>query len=346
MARKKINIKKESIDKILEKEGALVNPIINKMLVSGVDKKFWGPVKYQVSTGGKRLRPVLAIISCLLLGGKLKDVLYPAAALEILHNYTLIIDDIIDNSKTRRNKPTTWYKFGKTTAYCVAVDYSASIFQRLGRYFQKSEILNILIKTIKKIVDGEILDILFEQENKEREIYINKNRYKLISKNDYFKMIRDKTAVLIESCCQIGGICAKATTKQINALQKYGYNLGMAFQIQDDILDIFGNNKFGKKIGKDIEERKRGNIVILLALNELSKKDKTKLLNIFKKNKITQQDIKKVIKFIKQTNSWQEAQQLGKHYINKSKENLKILPQNKWNKALEEIADLAIERNK
>ena len=110
---------------VLAKFRKIVDPVIKRVLISGVDKKFHDIVSYQISTGGKRLRPALAIISCLALGGKIKDVLYPAAGLEILHNYTLIIDDMIDNDQERRGKPTLWSKFGESIAQCVGIDYGS-----------------------------------------------------------------------------------------------------------------------------------------------------------------------------------------------------------------------------
>ncbi len=117
-----------TIESILTKLARKVDPIIKKILILNVDRKFQELVKYPISAGGKRLRPALAIFSCQLLGGKLKDVLYPAAALEILHNYTLIIDDMIDNSILRRGKKTCWAKFGQSMAQCVGIDFAASIF--------------------------------------------------------------------------------------------------------------------------------------------------------------------------------------------------------------------------
>jgi geranylgeranyl pyrophosphate synthase len=121
--------------------------------------------------------------------------------------------------------------------------------------------------------------------------------------------------------------------------------LGIAFQIQDDILDIFGEKKsFGKKIGKDIMERKGGNIVIMLALKELPKSDKKRVLEIMRKNEIKNKDIQGVIKLIKKTNGLQNAYRLGKNFAEKAKENLNYLPKNKWSNILNAIANFTIER--
>jgi len=338
----------KELDLFFKKIARIVNPAIQELLESNVDKKFHKLVNYQVSTGGKRLRPALTIISCRLFGGKPKDALYPAAALEILHNCTLIVDDIIDHSNLRRRKPTTWFKFGKSIAECIGINYSAAVFE-VTRYFKKPVVISkIFTRTLKEIMmNGEILDILFEQRGREEEPYVVENRYQGIARKDYYNMISKKTAVLFQTCCEIGGICAKAPKKQLEALKNFGFNLGMAFQVRDDILDIFGEEKkFGKKIGKDIEERKLGNIVILSALSELSKSNREKILKIIRKKEIRNKDIKDAIKLIKKTDSHQKSHHLAESFIEKAKENLKILPQNKWNRILEGFADFVIQRQK
>ena len=323
-----------------------VELIIREVLSLYVDKENQKLVNYQIKTGGKRIRPTLTLISCLACGGKINDVLYPAAGLEILHNYTLIVDDIIDNSSLRRKKLTTWSKFGTSIAQCIAIDYSAAVFQTANRSKHPIEISELFAKTMKILVDGEILDILFEQSGREDEKYVNTNRYKNIKEQDYLKMINQKTASLFQTCCEIGGICAKVNKGQIEALKNYGFNLGMAFQIQDDILDIFGDEKdFGKKIGKDIQERKLGNIVIFYALEELSQIDKKKVLDILKKRKINNQDIEKVIKLINRTRAREKSYLLGEKYAQKAKKSLKDLPKNKWSDMLNNLAYLAIKRN-
>lgn len=337
----------EKLNSVLTQLTKKVEPTVKKILLSGVDKKFQKIVSYQISTGGKRLRSALAIICCKMLGGKLKDVLYPAAGLEILHNYSLIIDDIIDDSNLRRGKPTTWFKFGKSTAQCIGIDYSAAIFQAANRSRDPVSASELLTKTLKTVVDGELLDILFEQAGRDDEPYVVKNRYRRIREKDYFEMVGDKTATLFQASCELGGMLTSATKREIIALRNYGFNLGMAFQIQDDILDIFGEKKvFGKKIGKDIEERKGGNIVILLALNELDFQDKKRFLRILRKKEITKKDLKEVMKLIKKTNSHQKASLLGKNFTVKAKQSLKSLPQNKWNKTLRILADFTLERAK
>lgn len=323
-----------------------VDPVIEKVLLSEVDLKFQEIVRYQISTGGKRLRPALAIMSCLLLGGKVRDVLKPAAGLEILHNYTLIVDDIIDRSILRRNQPTVWAKYGKSIAECIAIDYGVAIFQTAKRSPSPIEISEIFAKTIKKVVEGEIIDILFERTGRKEEPYVVKNRPKTIIQKQYIDMIGKKTAPLFEACCETGGICAGGSKKEIRALKNYGFNLGLAFQIKDDILDMFGEEKkFGKKIGQDIEERKGGNIILLFAQEELKTKEKQIIESIMQKKKALRRDVKTVMALIQKTNGLAKSIKLGQKFIKKAKQSLESLPQNKWNKALSSLAGFVINRS-
>lgn len=321
---------------------------IQELLGLNSDKRLRQIINYQVFVGGKRLRPLLAIVSYNLLGGeKLKNVLYPAAGLEILHNYTLIIDDIIDNSFLRRGKKTCWAKFGKSITQCVGIEYSATIFQSANRSIYPIEISKLFARTMKTISEGEVLDILFEQGERENEPYVTENRYSEIENKDYLEMVGKKTASLFESCCETGGICANAKEKEISALKNYGFNLGIAFQIRDDILDIFSEESvLGKKIGKDIIEKKLGNIVILYALKEFTTENKKRFLEIIRKENIGDNDVKQAMELIKKTNSKEKADLLGKSFIKKAKESLDSLPKNKWSNILEEFANFIVEREK
>lgn len=337
----------KNIDSYLNKYSELVLPKILEILTVDTDKKNEEIINYQILTGGKKLRPALCFLSCQLMGGKTNDALYPAAGLEILHNYSLIIDDIIDNSYLRRNRSTVWHKFGRSIAACAAIYYAAAIFQAANKSKNPTQISEIFAQTLKTVIDGEIMDILFERDGRKKEIYIVKNRYKKISEADYFNMVGKKTATLFKTCCQVGGILADADKKTIETLGNYGYNIGLAFQIQDDILDIFGDEKsFGKKIGKDISERKGGNIVIMLALTKLKPKDREEILSIMRKPKVKAWQVKKIISMIGKTDSLNQAQKFGEKFMAQAKKNLESLPQNEWNQILQEIINFLSVRKK
>jgi len=338
---------KENLEKVFTSIAKSVQPLIEKTLVLYIDKRFQSSVVYPVQSGGKKLRPVLTVLSCQLFGGNLKDALFPAAGLEILHNYSLIIDDIIDNSELRRGKKTCWAKYGKAIAECLTIDCAAAIFQEAIRSKEPAKTVELFARAMKVLAEGEIMDILFEQAGREKEPYILKHRYRSITEKDYFEMARKKTASLLQTCCEAGALCAGAKKFQIRAIRNYGYYLGVAFQMRDDILDIFGEEKkLGKKIGKDIEERKGGNIVIYFANQEFSSHERKEFWQIIRKKRLRPADIKRAIYLIKKTHAKERAINYSRRLAEKAKARLKLLPKNKYNKLLGEIADLVVERQK
>jgi len=337
----------KEINDFTRKTVPAVDQKIMEVLGLGVDKKLKNLVNHQVMSGGKRLRPMLAILSCLTCGGKMKDVLYPAAGLEILHNYSLIIDDIIDGSSIRRNRSTLWAEFGKSTAECIGIDYAAAIFQAANSSKNPAKVSEVFSRTMKTLVEGEILDNLFDIKKRKEDVYIIQNRYEKVLLADYFKMIGKKTAVLMQTCCEIGGLCAGAKRSQIERLKKIGFYIGMAGQIKDDVLDVFGEEKIiGKKVGKDIMQGCRGNIVVLIAMEKLSGTDKIIFRKILHKDKINDKDVRMAINLIKKTDSYQKSMKIGRSFIVKAKKELSFLPQNKWNFTLNKFADFMIEREK
>ena len=323
------------------------DPILIEELIENTSKKFHPLIKHQIETGGKRIRPSLAIACCHLLGGKTSDVLRPACGLELLHTYSLIVDDIIDNGLFRRNKPTTWAKYGKSIGECIAIFYAASIFQTANTSLKPIEVSALFSKTLKTLIEGEILDILFEREGRREEPYIVEKRPKNISFKQYLEMVAQKTGCLLLACCELGGIMANAKPKEINALREYGINLGVAFQMQDDILDMFGDEKsFGKKIGKDIEERKGGNLVLMMAFKKLSARDKAKIISMMKQEKLIEADKKEVMSLINKTNAKEKSILMARSYAEQAKKALKKLPQNHWNELLSDFVDFVVERGK
>jgi len=324
-----------------------VNPIMRELLTQNVDCSNRNIVSYQASTGGKRLRPALAVATCKMFRGEMGDIIYPAAGLEILHNYSLIIDDIVDDSNLRRGEPTLWFKFGRAIAEIVSIDYSAAIFEGANRSKHPKDLSSLFTRTMKILADGEILDLLFEQLQRKDEPYITANQHKEITEEDYFKMVKRKTAELIKASCEVGGLVAGAKKEQIELLRKYGFKLGIAFQIKDDILDIFGEQKvFGKKLGKDIEEGKLGNIIVLLAFKEFSSEEKRKFMEIINGEEKKPKDISQAIDLINKTDALAGARKIGEENVLEAKKSLSSLPQNKWNDILRTIAEFVLEREK
>ena len=326
--------------------GQKVDPYINELLTSGVDSQTADMVIYQCQMGGKRVRPALLTLCGNIFGADENELMYASAAIEILHNSTLITDDIIDHSEFRRNKPTCWKKYGRSMAECMVLDYVPAIFEGLAKMKNSEELIKLYSKTLKTIVDGEIKDILFERSGRNDEPYIVTNRYQSISMDDYRTMVSQKTAVLLQACCEAGAIIANANAGQRNSLSQYGFNIGMAFQIQDDILDIFADEKeFGKKVGKDIIEKKLGNFVILSAIEEMPDGDRDYVLSILNSSEeATDEVVSHVINLINKTNAKEKAQAAADNYIQSALSILDSLPQNESTKYLADLAKYIIER--
>jgi geranylgeranyl diphosphate synthase, type I len=334
-------------DKLVEISES-VEPVIRELLTKNVDSVNNEAIFYQIAVGGKRLRPALVVLSGQLFGGDYQGLLYPAASVEILHNSTLIIDDIIDHADFRRDKPSTWKQYGSSIAQCLTFDYVSSIFAGINHINNSQRLVDLYSNTLKTIIDGEIKDILFERNGREDEDFVVKNRYETITKKDYFEMISQKTAILLQASCQAGAIYASASDDQINSIGEFGYNIGIAFQIRDDILDIFGDEKeFGKKIGKDIVEKKMSNYVILNAIEQLSPDDKKTVVELFEgSNPITDDGVKSVTSLIEKTDARRIAEHDATIYVQNAILTMDRLPKNEFSERLIEIANYIIDRSK
>jgi len=233
-------------------------------------RNLYEPVKYLLDSGGKRLRPLITLFVSDLFTGNISNALPASAALEIFHNFTLAHDDIMDNSLMRRGKKTINSKWDDNTGILSGDVMLIISYEILNKYDDSKYLLlsKQLTETSRLVCEGQQNDMDFSRE-------------KNISEDDYFKMIENKTAVLIGCSFMFGAIVSELNSKEINALYEVGKNLGLAFQLEDDLLDCFGDeSKFGKKIGGDIIQKKK----TLLFIHTVSKLDNDKRLefeNIF-----------------------------------------------------------------
>ena len=233
-------------------------------------RNLYEPVKYLLDSGGKRLRPLITLFVSDLFTGNISNALPASAALEIFHNFTLAHDDIMDNSLMRRGKKTINSKWDDNTGILSGDVMLIISYEILNKYDDSKYLLlsKQLTETSRLVCEGQQNDMDFSRE-------------KIISEDDYFKMIENKTAVLIGCSFMFGAIVSELNSNEINALYEVGKNLGLAFQLEDDLLDCFGDeSKFGKKIGGDIIQKKK----TLLFIHTVSKLDNDKRLefeNIF-----------------------------------------------------------------
>lgn len=216
-------------------------------IFSGVPNELYEPIEYALSQGGKRLRPLLVLLSCDMFGGDPDEAMPPAIGVEIFHNFTLLHDDIMDQAPLRRGSATVYKKWNSNVAilsgdtmFVMAYEYVCRVSPSKLPY-----ILATFNDTARKVCEGQQYDLNFETQSR-------------VNLDDYYRMINLKTAVLIACCVKVGAIMAGADDEDAENIYRFGENLGMAFQLQDDLLDAFGEtSKFGKEIGGDIVTNKK-----------------------------------------------------------------------------------------
>ncbi|RLF43554.1 MAG: polyprenyl synthetase family protein, partial [Thermoplasmata archaeon] len=221
-----------------------INEAIEAYLQNGEPRKLYQAMQHLPLAGGKRLRPILAIISCEAVGGNGKKAIPFGVALELIHTFTLVHDDIMDRDEERRGIPSVHKKFGEATAILAGDALFAKAFEVVS---EVKENVGILVKNIatmaREICEGQQMDMSFEEMEE-------------VSEESFLKMIEKKTAKMFEHAAYGGAIIGGGSDEETLALRSYGRNLGMAFQIGDDCLDVIGK-KIGKPVGSDIREGKK-----------------------------------------------------------------------------------------
>lgn len=246
---------------------AKINDGVDQLFFPLHPAELYEPIKYILSLGGKRMRPVLLLMACDLFGGDPDKALSPALAIEVFHNFTLMHDDIMDNAPLRRGKTTVHEKWNKNVAILsgdVMLVESYKLMMQVDSNLL-SRVLNIFNDTAVGVCEGQQFDMEFEQRN---DVHID----------EYINMIRLKTAVLLGGALKIGAVIGGANENDADLLQTFGEQLGVAFQLQDDILDVYGDpEKFGKQVGGDILSNKK--TFLLIKALELANAEQAAELN-------------------------------------------------------------------
>lgn len=224
-----------------------INHEIAKLNWEREPKGLYAPITYTMAAGGKRVRPQLAMIACGIFGGNEQEVAPAAMALEVFHNFTLLHDDVMDKAEVRRGRPTVHIQWNENTAILSGDQMMIEAYKLLAEVPESKlhKVLRLFNEMATEICEGQQYDVDFESQEH-------------VTIEEYLKMIRLKTSVLLATALQIGSYLAGANEAQQEALYQFGINVGLAFQIQDDILDVWGDPKtFGKAVGGDISCNKK-----------------------------------------------------------------------------------------
>lgn len=285
--------------------------------------ELYDPVSYIMSLGGKRTRPMLTLLATWIFSGKVEKAIKPAMAIEVFHNFTLLHDDIMDQAPLRRGKSTVHEKWNTNTAILSGDVMLVKAYELLLN--TEKEIQTEVIKTFSRaaaqVCEGQQLDVNYENRDD-------------VSEEEYISMISLKTAALIGYALELGAIIAKAREKNTKHLREFGINIGIAFQLMDDLLDVYGaEEKFGKKPGGDIASNKK-TFLLIHALKNVKGSELKTLRTLLKEKNSGAQKVKQIKQIYDKLNVQQAAEEKMKWYFDKAMTHLKKVDAPLYRKAL------------
>jgi geranylgeranyl diphosphate synthase type I len=317
------------IDDELERRAGLVSTAIQELLPIIRPEGLYQASRHLADAGGKRLRPSMLLIAAEAAGGDPAALVPAAVSIELIHNFTLIHDDIMDNAAIRRGRPSVHAIWGNSGAILAGDTLYSKAFQILGMTKADPKLLlrsmDILSKTCTAICEGQWLDLDFEQRSS-------------VSEEEYMEMIEKKTGVLYGASASIGTVLAGAPDDVALGLDEYGKLTGMGFQIHDDVLDLTASEKvLGKRQGGDIAEGKKTLIMIQAMQKGIQ-------LEAFGKQDASPQDIKVALEMLKESGSIDYAIKRAEHLVDRGKKALDVLPDSSAKTLLLNLADYMIRR--
>ncbi len=285
--------------------------------------------KYVISSGGKRIRPILLLVSSKICGYKGDDHIPLAAVIEFIHTATLLHDDVVDNAPLRRGKSSANTVFGNEASVLVGDYLFAKSFKVLSS-LDNMDVIKAYSIAVTLMAEGEVKELVKTADIKTTE-------------DDYLDIIIKKTAVLFACASQIGAIISLKTDEYGQNLYDYGLNIGIAFQLMDDALDYTSNEEFGKFIGNDLKEGKL-TLPLIHTMERCLNSEKDIVSEIIYKKKLTNADLQAVLKLVKSYDSIDYTISKAKAAVLKAKENLNVFPDSEHKRNLTDIANYIIER--
>ena len=299
--------------KQIEQNAKIVNKYLNSKL-KGNPKKLYDAAGHLIVNGGKRLRPYMVIRSCQILKGEVSNAMPAASAVEMVHNFTLVHDDIMDNDEMRHGVPTVHKKFGMPIAILAGDVLFSKAFQIITdsklSTNATTQLVSRLAKACVDVCEGQLLDVKMAEEKK------------IPAQAEYITMIGKKTAALFDVSCAMGAICATNKVKDITNLSSFGRNLGIAFQITDDLIGVMGDPKITKKpVGNDLREGKKS-LPILMAIKSAKGNDKKIILKAFGNSKVSRKDLNKAVDVIRSLGIEENVRKQALKYAEKAEKSL------------------------
>ncbi|MFQ5770881.1 MAG: polyprenyl synthetase family protein [bacterium] len=323
----------EQFKNVLRELQDLINARLHKVLESTHPPILYEPIQYVLESNGKRIRPILLLLSCKASGGDVDRCWNAAVAVELLHNFTLVHDDIMDRDDTRRGQPTVHKKWDTDIALLAGDGLLALAYQALLRTQSEriQEIVKIFTDGIVELCEGQALDREFETR-------------KDVQLKDYLLMIGKKTARLLNVSARIGALIGAGDKRAAQALGEFGYNLGCAFQIQDDLLDITSNEEIiGKTCGSDVR-RKKQTYLLVHALNHADSETKNTLIDILYNSTIHKSQISEIKRIFDKIGSIAAAHAAINQFISSAQKNLKELPSTRGKEDLANLLTFILHR--
>ncbi len=313
---------------------SLIEEALDSLSLPDVPHTLYEPYKYALKVGGKRIRPYLTLLACGMCGGRSEDALPAALAVEILHNFTLVHDDIMDRADTRRGAPSVFKKWDENTAILSGDVMFADAYRQLSYYgsensFSKleySDMLEAFTTATITVCEGQALDMEFVDRA-------------AVSHQDYIRMIKGKTAALLAGALRMGAIAAHADQEKQLQLAELGEEMGVAFQIQDDLLDATADpEKFGKKPGGDIYEGKKTYLTIL-ALERADEEQASFIQDVLENRHSTEVEVEQVLALLKELSVLSDISAEVDHHYEKA---LSLLEEFNDNEYQHELKNLLI----
>lgn len=320
---------------LISKQRKIVEQRIRKVFADREPRSLYEPSSYLLESGGKRLRPLLVLLSAKAVGAKYSQAYNAAVAVELLHNFTLVHDDIMDNADKRRGRFTLHKKYDLNTAILAGDSLLSIAYEYLLKDCDgnSKEILSSFTTGLIEVCEGQSLDKEFELRNN-------------VTLNQYLEMIRKKTAAMSEMCCSIGSKIGGGKKSEIKALETYGRNIGIAFQIQDDLLDITADEAdFGKVIGGDLIEGKK-TFLFVKAFEKAKGEDRRKLFEVVLNKGIKKHEVEDYKQIYQRLGILDEAKKSIFHFTTSAINSLKKLSKDEDREIFKWIAYSLIERIK